>query len=70
MTNSLIYVKFKLQICRYTTHLPYHKTSAHIVGMTESIIQFTVFTEAKENSIYHHLKPNKGTQLSHDSCYL
>jgi hypothetical protein len=54
----------------HTPHLPYHKPPAHIVGSTESIILLTVLTEAKENSIYHHLKPNKGTQLNHDSGWL
>ena len=37
----------------------HHKSSTHEVWSTESIILFTVLTEAKENSIYRHLKPNE-----------
>jgi len=37
----------------------HHKSSAHEVWSIESIILFTVFTEAKENSIYRHLKPGE-----------
>jgi hypothetical protein len=37
----------------------HHKSSAHEVWSIESIILFAVLTEAKENSIYRHLKPDE-----------
>jgi hypothetical protein len=37
----------------------HHKSSAHEVWSIESIILFTVLTEAKENGIYRHLKPDE-----------
>jgi hypothetical protein len=39
--------------------MTHHKSSAHEVGSTESIILFTVLTETKENGIYRHLKPDE-----------
>lgn len=49
----------------------HHKSSAHEVWSIEPIILFAVLTEAKENSIYRHLKPDESYRkqrllLSHD----
>jgi hypothetical protein len=70
-TDFLVYIKndkhreVKIHV---VTH---HKSSAHEVWSIESIILFTVLTEAKENGIYRHLKPDESYRkqslvLSHD----
>jgi hypothetical protein len=56
-TNA--YVRYVSNERGHTSHLPYHKPPAHIIASTEPIILFTVLTEAKEDSIYCHLKPTK-----------
>lgn len=69
--DSLVYIKNDKHQGVQIHVVTHHKSSAHEVWSIESIILFTVLTEAKENSIYRHLKPDESyckqrLLLSHD----
>jgi len=69
--DSLVYIKNDKHQGVQVHVVTHHKSSAHEVWSIESIILFTVLTEAEENSIYCHLKPDESYHkqrllLSHD----
>lgn len=57
--DSLVYIKNDNHQAVQIHVMTHHKSSAHEVWSIESIILFTVLTEAKEDSIYRHLKPDE-----------
>jgi len=57
--DSLVYIKNDKHQGVQIHVVTHHKSSAHEVWSIESVILFTVLTEAKENSIYCHLKPDE-----------
>lgn len=69
--DNLVYIKIDKHEGVQIHVVTHHKSSAHEVWSTESIILFTILTEAKENGIYRHLKPDELYRkqrllLSHD----